>query len=126
KAHPDPKTWIGSGKAQELAIRVQQLDIDVVIADDELTPVQQSNLERILRTKVIDRTELILDIFAQRARSREGKIQVELAQLQYQMPRLKGRGRVFSQQTAVGAKGGIATRGPGETKLETDRRLLRD
>jgi GTPase len=75
---------------------------------------------------VIDRTELILDIFAQRAQSREGKIQVELAQLQYEMPRLKGRGRMFSQQTAVGAKGGIATRGPGETKLETDRRILRE
>jgi GTP-binding protein HflX len=83
-------------------------------------------LERILRVKVIDRTELILDIFAQRAQSREGKIQVELAQLQYEMPRLKGRGRMFSQQTSVGAKGGIATRGPGETKLETDRRLLRE
>jgi GTP-binding protein HflX len=123
---PDPNTYIGSGKADELAFNIQQLDIDVVIADDELSPVQQRNLERILRVKVIDRTELILDIFAQRAQSREGKIQVELAQLQYEMPRLKGRGRMFSQQTAVGAKGGIATRGPGETKLETDRRLLRE
>lgn len=123
---PDPGTYIGSGKAGEFAFLVQQLRIDVVIADDELSPVQQRNLERILRAKVIDRTELILDIFAQRAQSREGKIQVELAQLQYEMPRLKGRGRTFSQQTAVGAKGGIATRGPGETRLETDRRLLRD
>jgi GTP-binding protein HflX len=126
RKHPDPGTYIGSGKADEFAFLIQQLQIDVVIADDELSPVQQRNLERILRTKVIDRTELILDIFAQRAQSREGKIQVELAQLQYEMPRLKGRGRAFSQQTAVGAKGGIATRGPGETRLETDRRLLRD
>lgn len=125
RSHPDPATYIGSGKADELAFLIQQEAIDVVIADDELSPVQQRNLERILRVKVIDRTELILDIFAQRAQSREGKIQVELAQLQYEMPRLKGRGRTFSQQTAVGAKGGIATRGPGETKLETDRRLLR-
>jgi GTPase len=123
---PDPNTYIGSGKAEELALLIQQEMIEIVIADDELTPVQQRNLERILRVKVIDRTELILDIFAQRAQSREGKIQVELAQLQYEMPRLKGRGRMFSQQTAVGAKGGIATRGPGETKLETDRRLLRE
>jgi GTP-binding protein HflX len=126
RQHPDPGTFIGSGKAEELAYRIQQHDINLIIADDELSPVQQRNLERILRAKVIDRTELILDIFAQRAQSREGKIQVELAQLQYEMPRLKGRGRIFSQQTAVGAKGGIATRGPGETKLETDRRLLRD
>ncbi len=126
RKHPDPGTYIGSGKADEFAFLIQQLQIDVVIADDELSPVQQRNLERILRTKVIDRTELILDIFAQRAQSREGKIQVELAQLQYEMPRLKGRGRAFSQQTAVGAKGGIATRGPGETRLETDRRLLRE
>lgn len=123
---PDPNTYIGAGKADELAFLCQQEAIDLVIADDELSPVQQRNLERILRVKVIDRTELILDIFAQRAQSREGKIQVELAQLQYEMPRLKGRGRMFSQQTAVGAKGGIATRGPGETKLETDRRILRE
>ncbi len=126
RRNPDPGTYIGSGKAEEFAFRIQQLQIDVVIADDELSPVQQRNLEKILRVKVIDRTELILDIFAQRAQSREGKIQVELAQLQYEMPRLKGRGRMFSQQTAVGAKGGIATRGPGETKLETDRRILRE
>ena len=126
KRSPDPGTYIGSGKAEELALLMQQRDIDLVIADDELTPVQQRNLERILRVKTIDRTELILDIFAQRAQSREGKIQVELAQLQYELPRLKGRGRTFSQQTAVGAKGGIATRGPGETKLETDRRILRE
>jgi GTP-binding protein HflX len=126
RQRPDPNTFIGSGKADELAFKIQQRDINIVIADDELSPVQQRNLERILRVKVIDRTELILDIFAQRAQSREGKIQVELAQLQYEMPRLKGRGRIFSQQTSVGAKGGIATRGPGETKLETDRRILRE
>jgi GTP-binding protein HflX len=126
RRNPEPGSYIGSGKADELAFAMQQRDIDLVITDDELSPVQQRNLERILRVKVIDRTELILDIFAQRAQSREGKIQVELAQLQYELPRLKGRGRTFSQQTAVGAKGGIATRGPGETKLETDRRLLRD
>jgi GTP-binding protein HflX len=126
RSSPDPNTYIGSGKAEELAFLIQQLGVNLVIADDEMTPVQQRNLERILRVKVIDRTELILDIFAQRAQSREGKIQVALAQLQYELPRLKGRGRIFSQQTAVGAKGGIATRGPGETKLETDRRLLRE
>ncbi len=126
RQHPDPSTYIGSGKADELAFLIQQQDIDLVVVDDELSPAQQRNLGRILRTKIIDRTELILDIFALRAQSREGKIQVELAQLQYEMPRLKGRGRAFSQQTSVGAKGGIATRGPGETKLETDRRLLRD
>lgn len=126
RAHPDPHSYIGTGKAEEAALLIQQQHIDVVIADDELSPAQQRTLERLLRVKVIDRTELILDIFAQRAQSREGKIQVELAQLHYEMPRLKGRGRMFSQQTAVGAKGGIATRGPGETKLETDRRILRD
>jgi GTP-binding protein HflX len=126
RRNPDPASYIGSGKADELAFLMQQRDIDLAITDDELSPAQQRNLERILRVKVIDRTELILDIFAQRAQSREGKIQVELAQLQYELPRLKGRGRTFSQQTSVGAKGGIATRGPGETKLETDRRLLRD
>lgn len=122
---PDPRQYLGSGKAHETALLIQQLRADVVIADDELSPAQQRTLEQILRVKVVDRTELILDIFAQRAQSREGQIQVELAQLQYELPRLKGRGRMFSQQTAVGAKGGIATRGPGETKLETDRRLLR-
>lgn len=120
----DPKTYLGSGKARDLAYRIQQLQANVVIADDELVPAQQRTLEAMTQVKVIDRTELILDIFAQRAQSREGKIQVELAQLKYLIPRLRGRGRMFSQQTAVGAKGGIATRGPGETKLETDRRAL--
>jgi len=124
RQRPDPKTFIGSGKAESLALQVQEHQVDVVIANEPLSPVQQRNLEKILRVKVLDRTEVILDIFAQRAQSREGQIQVELAQLQYLLPRLVGRGRMFSQQTAVGAKGGIATRGPGETKLETDRRVL--
>ncbi len=124
RSTPDPRTYLGSGKAQELALLIQEYQANVIIADEELSPVQQRNLEQITQIKVIDRTEVILDIFAQRAHSREGQIQVELAQLQYLMPRLRGRGRMFSQQTSVGAKGGIATRGPGETKLETDRRAL--
>jgi GTP-binding protein HflX len=123
--HPDPKTYLGPGKADELALRVQQHQAEVVIADDTLSPVQQRSLEDRLRIKVIDRTELILDIFAQRAQSHEGQLQVALAQAQYMLPRLTGRGRAFSQQTSVGAKGGMATRGPGETQLETDRRVLR-
>lgn len=124
RAHPDPGTFLGQGKAEEVALLIQQQQANIIIADDTLSPVQQRNLEKALRVKVIDRTEVILDIFAQRARSREGQIQVELAQLKYLLPRLMGRGRMFSQQTSVGAKGGIATRGPGETKLETDRRVI--
>jgi GTP-binding protein HflX len=120
----DSKSYLGQGKAEELALMIQQEDANLLIANDTLSPVQQRTLEALTRVKVIDRTELILDIFAQRARSREGQIQVELAQYQYLLPRLIGRGRTFSQQTSVGAKGGIATRGPGETKLETDRRLI--
>ena len=96
RSHPDPQCYIGSGKAHELAFEMQQLDVDLVITDDELSSAQQRNLERILRVRVIDRTELILDdIFAMRAQSWEGKIQVELAQLQYQLPRLSGRGCEF-------------------------------
>ncbi len=125
RKQPDSTTYIGKGKAQALALEIQQNQAQVVIADDELSPAQQRTLEKILRVKVIDRTEVILDIFAQRAHSREGKIQVALAQLSYLLPRLMGRGRMFSQQTAVGAKAGIATRGPGETQLETDRRVLK-
>ncbi len=125
RKYPEPATYIGKGKAKELALEIQQKQIQIVIADDELSPAQQRTLEKILRVKVIDRTEIILDIFAQRARSREGQIQVALAQLNYLLPRLVGRGRMFSQQTSVGAKAGIATRGPGETQLETDRRVLR-
>jgi GTPase len=123
---PDPVHYVGKGKAQALAYEVQQKGADLIIADDELSTGQQRTLERILRTRVIDRTELILDIFAQRAQSWEGKIQVELAQLQYLLPRLSGKGLSLSQQTAASTKGGaIATRGPGETKLELDRRRMR-
>ncbi|MBY0405960.1 MAG: hypothetical protein K2X66_18805, partial [Cyanobacteria bacterium] len=111
RQHPDPKTYIGKGKAEEIAPMLQQMLVDTVIADDTLSPTQQRNLEAVLKVKVIDRTELILDIFAQRAKSKEGQIQVELAQLKYLLPRLAGRGLAFSQQTSVGAKGGIATRG---------------
>lgn len=125
RPQPDPQFYVGKGKAQELAFEIQQTGANLVIADDELSTVQQRQLERILRTRVVDRTEVILDIFAQRAQTWEGKIQVELAQLQYLLPRLTGRGASFSQQTAAARGGTIATRGPGETKLELDRRRLR-
>lgn len=125
RSMPDPQFYLGKGKAQELAFEVQQQGANLIIADDELSPAQQRALERVLRTRVVDRTQLILDIFAQRAQSWEGKIQVELAQLQYLLPRLMGQGTAFSQQTATGKGGAIATRGPGETKLETDRRRMR-
>ena len=117
--HPDPATYVGSGKAQELRALADALDIDVVVFDDELTPAQQRNLEKILGCDVVDRVALILDIFAQHATSQEGMVQVELAQLRYQLPRLRGRGVELSRQAA-----GIGTRGPGETKLETDRRRI--
>jgi GTP-binding protein HflX len=116
---PDPATYIGKGKAEELQGVVQSLDIDVVIFDDELTPAQQRNLERMFAVDVVDRVALILDIFAQHATSQEGAVQVELAQLRYRLPRLRGRGLQLSQQGA-----GIGTRGPGETQLEVDRRRL--
>lgn len=125
RSQPDPVYYLGKGRAHELAFEIQQLGADLVITDDELSTVQQRTLERILRTRVIDRTELILDIFAQRAQSWEGKIQVELAQLQYLLPRLTGKGLSLSQQTATAKGGTIATRGPGETKLELDRRRMR-
>ena len=118
RSHPEPGTFIGKGKAQELAEIVEPGDL--VIFDDELTPAQQANLSDLLDTPVIDRTQLILDIFAQRAQSNEGKIQVELAQLNYLLPRLTGKGTALSR-----LGGGIGTRGPGETKLETDRRRIR-
>lgn len=118
---PDPATLIGSGKAEQLAKACDESDADVVIVDNDLSPAQGRNLERILRCRVIDRTQLILDIFARRARTREGKLQVELAQLQYLMPRLVGSSEALSR-----LGGGIGTRGPGETKLETDRRGIRD
>jgi GTP-binding protein HflX len=115
----DAATLIGSGKVDELVQLVKFRDADVVIFDQDLTPTQQRNLERALDTKVVDRTQLILDIFARRARTREGQMQVELAQLNYLLPRLTGRGVEMSR-----LGGGIGTRGPGETKLETDRRRI--
>lgn len=118
---PDPKYFLGSGKVQELALMVQEMGANLVIVDQELSPVQQRTLEEVVGVKVIDRTELILDIFAQRAQTREGKLQVELAQLKYLLPRLIGKGLSLSR-----LGGGIATRGPGETKLEIDRRRIRD
>src|SRR4051794_31756981 len=117
---PDPSTFLGSGKVVTLRASCDELDADVVIFDNELSPAQLRNLEEALDRKVIDRTQLILDIFARRARTREGKLQVELAQLKYLMPRLVGSATALSR-----LGGGIGTRGPGETKLETDRRRIR-
>jgi GTP-binding protein HflX len=116
---PDSATVIGSGKVQELALLVQDLGANLVVFDRELTPSQVRNLEETLGVRVVDRSEVILDIFAQRARTRAGKLQVELAQLQYLLPRLAGRGRTMSR-----LGGGIGTRGPGETQLETERRAI--
>ena len=118
---PDPKYFLGAGKVQELALIVQEFGANLVIVDHELSANQQKTLEDVVGVKVIDRTELILDIFAQRAQTREGKLQVELAQLQYLYPRLVGKGLSLSR-----LGGGIATRGPGETKLEIDRRRIRE
>ena len=117
---PDPALFIGSGKVASLAAACAEADVDVVIVDNELTPAQLRQLEERLERKVVDRTQLILDIFARRARTREGKWQVELAQLKYLLPRLVGAGGALSR-----LGGGIGTRGPGETKLETDRRRIR-
>ncbi|GGP40883.1 GTPase HflX [Saccharothrix coeruleofusca] len=125
---PDPATYIGSGKVGELRDIVISTGADTVIADGELSPGQLRQLEEKLKVKVIDRTALILDIFAQHASSKEGKAQVELAQLQYLMPRLRGWGESLSRQAggrAGGGNGGVGLRGPGETKLETDRRRIR-
>ncbi|MSV75053.1 MAG: GTPase HflX, partial [Actinobacteria bacterium] len=125
---PDPATYLGSGKAQELRDIVVATGADTVICDGELTPGQLRKLEEILKVKVVDRTWLILDIFAQHARSREGKAQVSLAQMQYLLPRLRGWGESLSRQAggrAGGQTGGVGTRGPGETKIETDRRRIR-
>jgi GTP-binding protein HflX len=123
----DPATYIGAGKAAELAGIVAATEADTVICDGELSPGQLRQLEGVVKVKVIDRTALILDIFAQHARSREGKAQVELAQLQYMLPRLRGWGDSLSRQAGgrVAGGGGIGTRGPGETKIETDRRRIR-
>jgi GTP-binding protein HflX len=116
---PDPATFVGKGKAEELRDLSHTVDADTVVFDDELTPAQSRNLEKILGRTAIDRTAVILDIFAQNARTQDGKAQVELAQLRYRLPRLRGRGLTLSQQA-----GGIGTRGPGETQLEVDRRRL--
>ena len=123
---PDPATYIGSGKAQELRAVVIESGADTVIADGELAPGQLRQLEDVVKVKVVDRTWLILDIFAQHARSREGKAQVSLAQMQYLLPRLRGWGESLSRQGggAGGSSGGVGTRGPGETKIETDRRRI--
>jgi GTPase len=127
RGKPDPATYVGAGKAAELADIVASVGADTVICDGELSPSQLNRLEGIVKVKVIDRTALILDIFAQHARSREGKAQVELAQLSYMLPRLRGWGESLSRQAGgrVAGGGGIGTRGPGETKIETDRRRLR-
>lgn len=117
---PDVATYIGKGKAEELSQAVKSFDAHLIICDDELSPAQIRNLEHITGIRVIDRTSVILDIFAQRAISREGKLQVELAQLKYRLPRLTGKGIELSR-----LGGGIGTRGPGEKKLETDRRYIR-
>jgi GTP-binding protein HflX len=120
RSAPDPATFIGGGKVAELRALCDEVDADTVVFDDELSPAQQRNLERQLGRTAIDRTAVILDIFAQNAHSQEGKTQVELAQLRYRLPRLRGRGKALSQQA-----GGIGTRrGPGETQLEVDRRRI--
>lgn len=121
RRHPDPDTYIGAGKAQELLSAKVETGFTVLIADDELSPTQQRGLEEVLGVKVIDRSRLILDIFALHARTREGRLQVELAQLEYQLPRLT---KLWTHLSRTG--GGIGTRGPGESQLETDRRLIRD
>jgi len=118
---PNPKTFIGTGRMEEVAAYVEEQEIGTVIFDDELTPAQQKNIERILRCKIIDRTYLILDIFAQRAQTSYARTQVELAQYQYLLPRLTGLWTHLERQ-----RGGIGMRGPGETEIETDRRIVRD
>ncbi len=126
---PDPSTYIGSGKAQELRGVVLATGADTVICDGELSPAQLTALEKAVKVKVIDRTALILDIFAQHATSREGKAQVSLAQMEYMLPRLRGWGESMSRQAggrAGGSGGGVGLRGPGETKIETDRRRIRE
>ncbi len=126
---PDPSTYLGSGKAAELAGLVAAVGADTVVVDGELAPSQRRALEDVVRVKVVDRTALILDIFAQHAKSREGKAQVELAQLEYLLPRLRGWGDSMSRQAGGqvgGAGAGMGSRGPGETKIELDRRRIRD
>ncbi|MDP5024331.1 MAG: GTPase HflX, partial [Flavobacteriaceae bacterium] len=118
---PNPKTYIGTGKMLEVAEFVKEHEIGAVIFDDELSPGQQKNIERELKCKIVDRTSLILDIFAQRAQTSYARTQVELAQYQYLLPRLAGLWTHLERQ-----KGGIGMRGPGETEIETDRRIVRD
>ena len=118
---PNPKTFIGKGKIDEIQNYIKENDISIVVFDDELSPTQQSNIERLLKCKILDRTALILDIFAQRAKTSYAKTQVELAQYEYLLPRLKGLWTHLERQ-----KGGIGMRGPGETEIETDRRIVRD
>ncbi|WP_115727081.1 GTPase HflX [Actinomyces culturomici] len=127
RVKPDPATYLGSGKAKELADIVRAVGADTVIVDEELAPSQRRGLEDVVDAKVVDRTALILDIFAQHAKSREGKAQVELAQLEYLLPRLRGWGQSMSRQAGgrVAAGAGIGSRGPGETKIELDRRRIR-
>ncbi len=120
RSAPDPVFFVGRGKADELCRLAESEDLDLIIFDEELTPGQQRNLENKIGCKILDRTQLILDIFARRARTREGQLQVELAQLSYLLPRLTGKGTLLSR-----LGGGIGTRGPGETKLEMDRRRIR-
>lgn len=118
---PDPKTFLGSGKINEIKIYIDENDIGTAIFDDELSPAQQKNIERVLNVKILDRTNLILDIFAQRAQTSYARTQVELAQYQYLLPRLAGMWTHLERQ-----RGGIGMRGPGETEIETDRRIVRD
>ncbi|MFY7819887.1 MAG: HflX GTPase family protein, partial [Rhodoluna sp.] len=126
RAHPDPATYLGKGKTQERRQMVIATGADTVIADTELAPSQRRALEDVVKVKVIDRTAVILDIFAQHAKSREGKAQVELAQLEYLLPRLRGWGESMSRQAGGQAAGGVGmgSRGPGETKIELDRRRI--
>src|SRR5882757_10225403 len=120
RRHVDPNWYVGKGKAEELAQAKSETGFDLLVADDELSPSQQKALEGLLNTKVIDRSRLILDIFAQHARTHEGRLQVELAQLEYQLPRLTKLWTHLSR-----TQGGIGSRGPGESQLETDRRIIR-
>src|SRR5437868_4772714 len=121
RRHVDPNWYVGKGKAEELAHARSETGYDVLIADDELSPGQQKALEGLLKIKVIDRSRLILDLFAQHAKTHEGRLQVELAQLEYQLPRLT---RLWTHLSRTG--GGSGTRGPGESQLETDRRIIRE
>ncbi len=121
RPHPDPATYLGLGKIREIGEEVKKLGIKTVVFDDALTASQQKKIEKMIPAKLVDRTRLILDIFAQRARTKEGQLQVELAQLNYLVPRLTGSWRGYSQQV-----GGIGTRGPGERKIEVERRYVRE